>query len=62
MAAGSGAQFGEAVRPVQGAGFLAERRSESRGRSSRQVSLPPLLSLSSFFVFPRSMRRGRNAA
>lgn len=57
VAAGSGAQFGEAVRPVQGAGFLAERRSESRGRPPRQVSLPPrmilLLLLLFLFLFSR---------
>lgn len=45
MASGSGAQFGKIVRPVQGAGLLAERGSESRGRPPRQVSPLSLVSL-----------------
>lgn len=44
MASGSGTQFGKIVRPVQGAGLLAERGAESRGRPPRQVS-PLSLSL-----------------
>lgn len=53
MASGSGAQFGKIVRPVQGAGLLAERGSESRGRPPRQVS--PL----SLLVVSLDGRRGR---
>lgn len=45
MAAGSGTQFGKTVRPMQGAGLLAERCFESRGRSPRQVSLNPFFFL-----------------
>lgn len=53
MASGSGAQFGKIVRPVQGAGLLAERGSESRGRPPRQVS-----PLSWSFLWPNGRTGG----
>lgn len=61
MASGSGTQFGKIVRPVQGAGLLAERGAESRGRPPRQVS-PLSLSLGRFFGGGGGRRRKAHSA
>lgn len=61
MASGSGTQFGKIVRPVQGAGLLAERGAESRGRPPRQVS-PLSLSLSSFLWRRRRRRKTKKSS